>query len=482
MNKLIIALGAVLLLGAKASPTTPDRPETGKQGETLAGEAIVLPKPYSKGVNVVGHNPLDGRKGNLIMAWSRHCAYVADGISMAADGSLANTPFGPTSGVADIDATNPRAPKVIRYLHDKGARAATETMHAVTIPGRAVLAASVYAGVSGMGPAKEGWLDIYDISKCANPELMAEVKWPEAVHTLTVSPNGKRVYGTVINPFTGDGGIQVIDISDMAHPRFIGKFAATRPDGSSFPFAAHEVTISPDEKRIYAGVIASKGGDLNKGIKLMPPNAEGLGPDAGGIYVLDNSDLAEGKPDPKMRLIGTSLHGGWHSPVRAQFNGVPMLVSAGELGACPGAWPRITTLADETSPRVIGELRLAMNKPENCPERTAMEKATGGVVGRAGIAASHFNDVDSPTNTRLGLFTMMYAGLRIADLRDPTNPKEIAYFKPGDACMSHVRYVRETGQIWFACNDSGFYVIEVKPELRKTLRLELGRDGHVTKH
>jgi len=42
-------------------------------------------------------------------------------------------------------------------------------------------------------------------------------------------------------------------------------------------------------------------------------------------------------------------------------------------------------------------------------------------------------------------------------------------FKPGDSCMSHTRYVKETGQIWFACQQSGFYVIELKPELRKSL-------------
>jgi hypothetical protein len=50
-----------------------------------------------------------------------------------------------------------------------------------------------------------------------------------------------------------------------------------------------------------------------------------------------------------------------------------------------------------------------------------------------------------------------------------TNPVEVAYFKPGDSCMTHMRYVKETGQIWFACQQSGFYVIELKPELRKSL-------------
>jgi hypothetical protein len=467
----LATLGLTLTLASPTLAADLDRLEAGKQGETLPGEAKVLAQPYSKGVRVVGHSPIDGRPGNLVMAWADHCAYVADGLQLTSTGSLAKTPRGPTSGVAVIDARDPAHPKVTRYLQDKGALDATETLHAVATPERSVLAASTYGGVAGINGPEEGWLDIYDISDCAKPKLMSELKWPEPVHTLTVSPNGRRIYGTVISPFTGDGGIQVIDISDLSKPRFVGKFGATRADGSTFEFAPHEVSISPDERRIYAGVIASKGGDLNKGVKLFPPNAEGLGPDAGGIYLLDNSDLAEGRPNPKMRLLGVSQHGGWHSPVQARIDGVPYLVSAGELGACPGSWPRISSIADEANPSVIGEFRLAMNRKENCPPRDAIETASGGVTGRAGTAASHFNDVDSATDTRLGLFPFMYAGLRIADLRDPTTPVEVAYFKPGDSCMSHVRYVAKTGQIWFACQSSGFWIIELQPQLRAELGL-----------
>jgi hypothetical protein len=469
----LAVLGAAQVLAAPAAQARDvDRPEPGKQGETMPGEAQVLPQAYSKGVRVVGHSDLDKRPGNLIMAWSDHCAYVADGVSLSATGGLEmRQTVTPTSGVAVIDVSNPAAPKPVHFLQDKGAINATETMHAVTVPGRAVLAASVYGGVEGAGP-KEGWLDVYDVSDCANPKLMAEVKWPDPVHTLTVSPDGRRIYGTVIQPFTGDGGLEVMDISDLAKPRFLGKFGVTRSDGSTFAFAPHEVSVSPDGRRIYAGVIASKGGDLNQGVKLFPPNAVGLGPEAGGIYILDSSDFVEGRADPKLRLLGSSLHGGWHSAVQANIKGEPYLVGAGELGACPGAWPRISTIADEKDPKVVGQFRLQMNRVENCPPRDKVEAMSGGVVGRRGIAASHFNDVDSATDTRLGLFPFMFAGLRIADLRDPANPVEVAYFKPGDACMSHVRYVADSGQIWLACQDSGFWVIELQPQLRRELGLK----------
>jgi hypothetical protein len=62
-------------------------------------------------------------------------------------------------------------------------------------------------------------------------------------------------------------------------------------------------------------------------------------------------------------------------------------------------------------------------------------------------------------------------GLRITDLRNPAAPQEVAYFMLGDPCMSHVRYVPQTGHVWFACNASGFYVIQLKPEVRAALGL-----------
>lgn len=446
---------------ATATAVTVDRPEPGKQGESMPADnpGSILAQPYSSGVNLVGHSDVWARDTNVQLAWVDHCAYIASsspnflGWGVTADPS--------TYGVAVIDVSDPAAPKAVKVLRDRGALYSAEAMDAVSTTDRKVLVAGTYEG--GVKPAEDArWVSIYDASDCADPKLTAEYQWPEQVHAITVSPNGQRVYATHIEPFSGKGGIHVLDISDLAKPRYLGKFAVTRADGSSFEFATHEISVSDDETRIYAGVIGSSGDDLNHGVPSSPPSAASLGPDAGGVYILDNSDIAGGHPDPKMRLIGTAQHGGWHSVMPARINGVPYLVGAGELGACPGAWPKFVNIADETKPVLAGEFRLAMNKPENCPERSPTEKATGGIVGDPGTATLHYNDVDSAVNTRLGLFPFMWAGMRIVDLSKPDAPVEVAYFKPGDACGGHARYVPETGHIWFACAKSGFYVIELK--------------------
>jgi hypothetical protein len=460
-GSIVAALGiAILGAGAMGAAITADavpsgdRLEPGKQGETMPGEAILLPQPYSKGVRVVGQV---GGIGDKMMAFAGHCAYSAG-----------------KSGVTVIDVKDPRAPKVLGLLSEKGAIGANETLNAAG----GVLAASVY-GIAGpkkwylpgqSGNGHDAWLAAYDVSDCAHPKLMLEYMWPERVHTLTVSPNAKRIYGTVISPWTGHGGLQVLDISDPAHAHFLGKLPITRPDGTSYEWAPHEVSLSPDEKRIYAGVISSRGGDLNRTIQTGKMSAEALGPEAGGMYIIDNTDIATGKPDPKLRVIGTAEHAGWHSAMQARIKGVPYLVGAGEVMACPGAWPRLTNVADERHPSVVSQFRLQMNMKENCPPPEGIEITSRGMLGRPGTASSHFEDVDSPTDTRLGLFGMTWAGLRIADLREPATPVEVAYFKPGLSCATHFRYMSGTGQIWFGCGQN-FYVIELRPELRASLGL-----------
>lgn len=451
-----------------------DRLEPGLQGQTMPADnpGSILAQPYSKGVRVIGHDPISGRDSNVQLSWVDHCAYVS---STGGPFPLLSTSKGDPAllGVAVIDVRDPRHPRTVKLLRDQGSIAALETMHAVDTPDRKVLAAGAYGnGEGGAQPnEKPAWLDVYDVSDCAHPELKSEVEWPQNSHTVRVAPNGRRVYGTVISPFTGKGGIQIMDISDMTHPRFVGKFVATRPDGTTFEFAPHEISFSADERRIYAGVIASTGGDLNQGKPLLPPSREELGTEGGGIYIFDNSDIVAGRPDPKLRLIGTIPHGGWHSVMPATINGVPYLVGGSELTACPGVWPRISNIADPAKPFVAGEFRLAMNHSENCPPLSPTEKATGGIVPAPGTATLHFNDVDSATHARLGLFNFLWAGLRIADLKDPAKPVEVAYFKPGDACGGHVRYVPTTGDIWLSCGQSGFYVLQLTPELRAELGL-----------
>lgn len=478
---------------AQIVPSAGDRPETGLQGQTtiedvLSGRSKL---PYNVGVRLVGRTDIWNRGGNVQLSWIDKCAYVS---SFKPTGPITANSHSALflrepAGVAVIDVRDPRAPKPVGLLRDRGSIDASETMHAMEAPDRKVLVAGSYSGgLFGRGEADAAWLSIYDASDCLHPKLQSEFKWPANVHMVTISSNGRRVYGTEVVPGlnSGKGGVHVLDISDMKRPRYIGRFGATRPDGSTAGFTPHEVSISPDERRIYAAVVGSETGDVPS-----PPGN-------GSVYILDNSDIVEGRAQPMMRLVGEAKNGGWHSVVQATINGVPHLVAAAELGPCPGSWPRIINSADEKNPRIVGEFRLQMNMQETCDAirfTPRQEDLYAGFIpdlsDRIGTVGSHFNDVDDASNTRLGLFPFFTGGLRLVDLRDPAKPVEVGYYKPGanpytvlngsglhwlplndritDGCMSHVRYLPKSGQIWFVCVTTGFHVIEMTPELRARL-------------
>lgn len=478
------SLSAWAQAGSPPKPAPGDRPEPGLQGQSMPSDSpgSILAKPYSKGVRVVGHDPVAGRQGNIQLAWVDHCAYISSSGGAFPILGAENVDESKI-GVAVIDVKDASRPRLVKILRDKGAIAALEALHAETAPdGRKVLVAGSYHGggnTRGFSLSKlvedEPWLDIYDVSDCANPRLTAEVKWPENSHSLRLSPDARYIYGARLGGT--ESGIQVMDITDLAKPRFIGKFGVTREDGTTFNFSPHEVSFSSDGRRVYAAVLRTKGGDLNVGVDVSKPSREAFGPEAGGIYILDNSDFVDRRPNPKLRLISAIPGGGWHSVMPARIDGVPYLAGGAEINYCPGTWPRLVNIADEKKPFIVSEFKLEMNKQEHCYQPSP-EQLAHPYLPRVGDATLHFNDVDSATDTRLGLFNFLWAGLRIADLRDPAHPVEVGYFKPGDGCGGHVRYIPESGHIWVSCTTSGFYVLQLSDELRDRLGRQPGRKGN----
>jgi hypothetical protein len=121
-------------------------------------------------------------------------------------------------------------------------------------------------------------------------------------------------------------------------------------------------------------------------------------------------------------------------------------------------------------------------------------------------ATVHFHDVDTPQRTTFALLSMFQAGLRIVDGRNPTHPREVAYFNPGrfkqrgrppklglnplkmalylqgyhplDIAWAHVRYNPADGLIWLATSTGGFWVLELEPQVRTALGLPTVHSYH----
>lgn len=142
---------------------------------------------------------------------------------------------------------------------------------------------------------------------------------------------------------------------------------------------------------------------------------------------------------------------------------------------CPWGWARIIDITDEENPLQISTIRLEVSQRRNCDE-TTQDQA---------MYSSHYIGVDSVRDTSMVFFTWYSSGLRVYDIRDPYNPKEIGYYIPGgdpnttlkpieefankrvDYAYSYVRYRPKTGHIWFNSVLNGFHIVELQQGLRQ---------------
>lgn len=303
---------------------------------------------------------------------------------------------------------------------------------------RGVLAAVL--GNPAFGP---GVVDLYDISQdCRNPVFKSSAPVGVLGHESGISPDGNTFYSA--SP--GTPTLTAIDISNLSLP--IPLLTA--------PIASHGLTIGPDGNRAYVA------------------SGDGL-----GMVILDTSDIQSRKANPQMRIISSINWDSMSIPQNAipiTIKGRPYVVEideytdsttgggSGKIGA-----GRIIDIADETNPKVISNLRLEVHQPENKAARDGDPGAILPVQGYGG----HYCNVPTRTDPTIVACSMIISGLRVFDIRDPHNPKEVAYFnapvKPrltpvfeaSNWAMSSPSFVPERKEIWYTDGYSGFYVVRV---------------------
>src|SRR3954468_22678237 len=177
-------------------------------------------KGYNCGLALLGYTALDkdGRPNqNANMAWAGHCAYVSGsaGVSVAPQ-SKPSPP--PGAGVAVVSVSPDGVPTYVATLRNPGALATAETINAVTTrSGRSILVVGQYGNDAVSDPKP---MDVYDISDpdcrnarhLANPQYLndptkATYYWPENIHNLTLSRDGRYVFATI--------PLQAVDITGL---------------------------------------------------------------------------------------------------------------------------------------------------------------------------------------------------------------------------------------------------------------------------
>ncbi|HEY3021366.1 MAG TPA: hypothetical protein VGJ32_14310 [Solirubrobacteraceae bacterium] len=362
------------------------------------------------------------------------CAYYDT--ALLHPSNYASVPGLPSTGVAVLDMSDPAHPKQTELLTELPMQQPHESLY--VNERRGLLAAEM-----GNGSTYPGLASIYELAAdCRHPRLAATFQAARFGHEASWSPDGKTFW------VNGGEGIAAIDVTDPRNPVRVW-------EGNEY---AHGSSVSADGNRVYV--------------------AE---PIDGQLLTLDVSEIQARKPDPKVREVSRLT---WNSVAIPQntapmrIDGHPYVLEFDEF-----AWrftqvpqdfnsvgaARIVDMADEAHPRVVSNLRLEINQPE---QRKEAQNDPGAQSLAQGYAA-HYCAVPREVDPEIVACSFINSGLRIFDVRDPRRPREVAYFvappEPGvsngeqasDFAMSKPSFAPERREVWYTDAISGFYALRL---------------------
>ena len=342
-------------------------------------------------------------------------------------------------GVNVLDMSDPANPALTARLITPAMNSPHESM---------VLSqeAGLLAAVLGNAAFAPGIVDVYDLkSDCKNPALQSSALVGFLGHESGMAPDGKTFYSA--SPASPT--LTAVDISNPMLPVPIWTGNIT----------AHGVSISADGNRAYAS-----SGNGN------------------GVLILDVSEVQARQFNPQVQEIASLSWDNQTIPQNAipfSRDGKPYLLEIDEYSANEGGSVtahgdvvgagRIIDISDETAPFVVSDLRLEVHEPEN---RAAIANDPGAQLPVQGYAG-HYCNVSKPVDLKIVACSMIISGLRIFDIEDPLNPKEIAYFnapvnprvtpvfEASNWAMSQPAIIPERKEIWYTDGYGGFYVVKV---------------------
>ncbi len=333
------------------------------------------------------------------------------------------------AGVNVLDMSDPTKPRLTARLTSPAMLSPHESL--AVSQERGVLAA-----VLGNPAFNVGVVDVYDIARdCRNPILKSTTPLGVFGHESGMALDGKTFYSA--SPATET--IVALDITDLSAPRIVW----------SGRYESHGLSLSSNGDRAYVAGVGS------------------------GLIVLDTSAVQAREPDPQVREVARLQWGSMSIPQNAipvTIKGNEYVVEIDEFGAQSevGAG-RIISIEDETAPKVVSNLRLAVHQPENFSAQADDPQANVPLQGYAG----HYCNVPKRKDPGIVACSMILSGLRVFDIRNPRQPKEIAYynapikprqtpgFEASNWAMSSPSFVPERGEIWYSDGFQGFFAVEL---------------------
>jgi hypothetical protein len=430
-------------------------PETDLQGRVPRADRDSgrSARGYRCNLELVGR--YQGQGTTWVSQTYRHCAYHGQSFPASL---LSDSP-----GVHVVDVTDPAAPRLTTTLTSPAFLG--NPWESLKVNEARGLLAGAFVG-PGAGVAA---LDVYDISgDCTAPRLLnsisaADLSVPATTlsHEGGWSPDGRTYWTTQGGP----GVLTAIDLEDPTAPRVLYSGVIST--------ALHGFGMSEDGRRMDVA-------------DIDPP----------GLRILDVGDVQDRAPLPQVREVAAMT---WAEGSNTQhvipvtWGGRPHLIAVDELEQ---GGVRIIDVTDETAPVVVNRLRLAIQMPEHADLRAVDQDvdAQAGIITAGGNGLfgyeAHYCTADRPADPTALACGFLSSGVRVFDVRDPLDVREIAYHNPPaqvgraadlpgsehaqgvlaggtpaglvdlstDWCSSPPRFVAPD-QLWVHCQDNGFMVL-----------------------
>ncbi len=349
-----------------------------------------------------------------------------------------------------FDVTNAAQPRTVRTVDTPSADVRCNSLD---VSGN-VLAVAAETKAQGQ---PGGGFRLYALDDPASPRLVSyfDASGPHSrgAHHVWLSSDKLAHITSGAADFTpkrseDDEFYRIVDISDLAHPKEVGRWWYPGQRAGDAAPAPNEIPL-PDE---------SSQGVRPHNIDVFPGHANRayLGYIDGGLVVLDISDVTHPRALSIVRYVGPFTHTVF--PIFAR--NLAFVSEEAVMDACADAPKHMAVwdIADETKPRLIAAVPYAANSAALCK-----------AGGRFGPHNIYEDKPYGPTfkSDRYVVTSWFGGGVRIFDLADPQHPAEAAYYVPAAPTDSPKHapqindvFVDDRG-IVFACDrfTGGLYVL-----------------------
>jgi hypothetical protein len=309
-------------------------------------------------------------------------------------------------GTSIVDVSDPRSPRVVNQLETPPGTHS----HKVQIVGDILLVNYERSMYEPNAPSWQGGLKVFDVSRPEEPREIAFLEMAgKGVHRMTY---WEPPYAYMSGSDDGflDQFLVIVDLSEPTKPREVGRWWYP----GQHVAGGEEMSWTPTE---------GHGGQAGaKRVALHHPLIRGDRAYCGwwdaGLVILDIADRS--KPRLVSHLDLGSDSGATHTALPIPGRDILVVTDEQIANECQGlfAQVRIVDISDEANPRLLSEF----------PRPDGADFCARG--GRYGPHNVHEMRPGSLVDANTIYLTYFNAGLRVVDISDATQPREVAYFVP----------------------------------------------------